>query len=635
MKLGLYSITYLGLWYRGKELTLPEMIGRAREYGYDGIEIDGKRPHGNPLDWPTARCRELRAIADGEGIDIYAVAANNDFSNPVPEVREAQICFVRELIRMAADLGAPTLRVFLAWWGVTRHPQLATYDIAEGYWPIVHEKFPTEEIWGWCREALVECARYAGDAGVTLALQNHKPLIDDHHDLLRMIREVGSPHLKACLDAPLLPDRSTAGIREAAHAVGPLQVLTHFGGEFERLPDGSIRGFERNDGVVGEDTNRYYADFARAMTEVGYDGYIGYELCHQLPVVNGRDGRHRVRRRAGPPRRRVHAGDHRRGSRRRGRARRAEEAHTMALRRTLALTLVLAIAGTAAGQEKKRRLLVVGQAKGYQHESISTAMVTLYNLGRGPGQWDTVFRTDCTAITKKPLKYGAKNLDDFDAVAFFTDGDLDMDDSQKADLLAFVRDDGKGFLGIHSAAITFTRWPDYGDDARRLFRRPPLGRVRRPPRGRRPRLPRPGPPPPRVHPERRDLPDQGLLARPGPRPAPPRRRPGRPDPQGRPPHGRRLRRRLGPRVRQGARRLQRAGARPRRLGAAGDAVDVAGAGPLVDGPRPRGRHPSACAGQVSPRSSYTTRPVRAPNRSSETHPRVAGGAVGTGRMGRP
>ena len=43
-----------------------------------------------------------------------------------------------------------------------------------------------------------------------------------------------SPHLKACLDAPLMPDRSTAGIRAGAQAVGPLQVLTHFGGEFER-----------------------------------------------------------------------------------------------------------------------------------------------------------------------------------------------------------------------------------------------------------------------------------------------------------------------------------------------------------------------------------------------------------------
>jgi sugar phosphate isomerase/epimerase len=287
MKLGLYSITYLGLWYRGRELPLAEMIARARRYGYDGIEIDGKRPHGNPLDWPSGRCRELRSRADGEGIEIYAVAANNDFSNPVPEVREAQICFVRELIRMTADLGAPTLRVFLAWWGVTRHPQLATYDIAEGYWPIVHEKFRNDEIWGWCREALVECARYAGDAGVTLALQNHRPLIDDHHDLLRMIREVDSPHLKACLDAPLLPDRSTAAIRDAAHAAGPLQVLSHFGGEFERRADGTIRGFERNDGVVGEDTERYYRDFVRAMGEVGYGGYIGYELCHQLPVIDG------------------------------------------------------------------------------------------------------------------------------------------------------------------------------------------------------------------------------------------------------------------------------------------------------------------------------------------------------------
>jgi sugar phosphate isomerase/epimerase len=287
MKIGLYSITYMGLWYRGKELTLPEMVSVARKYGYDGIEIDGKRPHGNPLDWPRGRCRELKSQADEQGIDIYAVAANNDFSNPVPEVREAQICYLRELIRMTADFGAPTLRVFLAWWGITRHPQLATYDIAEGYWPLVHEKFSNEETWGWCREALIECARYAGDFGVTLALQNHRPLIKDHHDVIQMVDEVASPHLKICLDAPLMPDRSAAGIRQGAQDVGSRQVLSHFGGEFERRPDGSIRGFERNDGVVGEETNRYYKDFADAMREIGYDGYIGYELCHQLPIVDG------------------------------------------------------------------------------------------------------------------------------------------------------------------------------------------------------------------------------------------------------------------------------------------------------------------------------------------------------------
>ena len=194
---------------------------------------------------------------------------------------------MRELIRMTADLGAKHLRVFLAWWGITRHPKLASYDIAENYWPIVHEKFSEEEIWGWCREALIECAGYAGDMGVTLALQNHKPLIKDHHDVLRMVREVNSPHLKICLDAPLMPDKSAAAMREAAQAVGSMQVMSHFGGEFDRNPDGSITGVDRIDGIITGETNQYYRDFARAMHEIGYHGYTSYELCHQLPVVNG------------------------------------------------------------------------------------------------------------------------------------------------------------------------------------------------------------------------------------------------------------------------------------------------------------------------------------------------------------
>jgi type 1 glutamine amidotransferase len=132
------------------------------------------------------------------------------------------------------------------------------------------------------------------------------------------------------------------------------------------------------------------------------------------------------------------------------------------LRYLLLLAVSLGVANAACAQQKKRRLLLIGQSKGYQHDSISTAMATLYNLGRSSHSWDTFFRTDCTALTKKPLKWGAKNLDAFDAVGFFTDGELDMDDSQKADLLSFIRDDGKGFIGIHSAAITLLSWPAYG-----------------------------------------------------------------------------------------------------------------------------------------------------------------------------
>ena len=131
-------------------------------------------------------------------------------------------------------------------------------------------------------------------------------------------------------------------------------------------------------------------------------------------------------------------------------------------------------------EKPKRNLLFIGQAKGYQHEAISTAMVTLYNLGRSSGLWNTQLRTDCTAITKKPLKWEAKNLDAFDAIVFFTDGDLDMDASQKADLLSFVRDDGKGFIGIHSAAITFTGWPEYGEMLGGYFDGHPWGQFNAP-----------------------------------------------------------------------------------------------------------------------------------------------------------
>ncbi len=96
IKVGLYSITFLGVWYRGKALSLEEVIKRAKKYGYEGIEIDGKRPHGNPLDWPGKRCKELLSVSEGEGIEIYGVAANNDFSSPVPEYRECQVAYVKE-----------------------------------------------------------------------------------------------------------------------------------------------------------------------------------------------------------------------------------------------------------------------------------------------------------------------------------------------------------------------------------------------------------------------------------------------------------------------------------------------------------------------------------------------------------
>src|SRR6202050_1351380 len=114
-------------------------------------------------------------------------------------------------------------------------------------------------------------------------------------------------------------------------------------------------------------------------------------------------------------------------------------------------------------QTRKKQLLVIGEEKGYRHDSVSHAMATIERLGVSTGLWDTTIRTDTEALTKKKLEFNARNLNDFDAVFFFTGGQLEMDAQQKLDLLSFVHDDGKGFIGVHSAAITFTDWPEYGE----------------------------------------------------------------------------------------------------------------------------------------------------------------------------
>ncbi|HEY1986110.1 MAG TPA: ThuA domain-containing protein [Terracidiphilus sp.] len=118
-----------------------------------------------------------------------------------------------------------------------------------------------------------------------------------------------------------------------------------------------------------------------------------------------------------------------------------------------------------AKQIHLKHVLVIGQTKGFEHDSVPDAMAAVYNMGKESGLWDTTLRTDTELLTKKDLgKRNAKNLDYFDLIVFTsTTGELDLDDSQKKDMLSFIHDDGKGFVGIHAAMDTNYNWPEYGE----------------------------------------------------------------------------------------------------------------------------------------------------------------------------
>jgi sugar phosphate isomerase/epimerase len=283
VKIGLYSITYLGIWYRGGPLALEDVFAKARELGYAGVEIDGKRPHGNPMDLDAKARAEIRSVADAQGLEIPAVAANNDFSSPVPEQLECQLLMVRELIGLARDLGAPVVRLFLAWPGVTyRADGLAHYDIARRRWEEIWRDTTRLEIWESARAAFKEAAAIAEAEGVTLALQNHGPVIRHHQDVIDMVEEVDSPAFQICLDAPLLADQDDVSVRAAVRAAGTRQVHSHFGGEFVRGDDGVL--VQRPLHVGQPEVN--YAAFADELARGGYRGWTCYEFCH--PALNAR-----------------------------------------------------------------------------------------------------------------------------------------------------------------------------------------------------------------------------------------------------------------------------------------------------------------------------------------------------------
>lgn len=270
IKTALYTVTYNGQFYKGRALTLEEIFSRASEMGFDAIEIGAKRPIGSPLDLDGPRRKAIRSLSTQHGVEIGCIGSYTNFVSPVLEQREAQMVMLLETVRLAHDLGAPVIRVFAAWPGVTLRDGQSYYDIAKSYkWHGV----AWFEQWQWARECLVEAGQWAERYGVVLALQNHKPVTNTYRDALAMVHEVGSPMVKACIDAPHLVDQSDAGVRSAILETGDLEAWSHFGG-FEETPDHHIYE-DTGEGVISVN----YPAFFRALTEIKYGGAVAYEGC--------------------------------------------------------------------------------------------------------------------------------------------------------------------------------------------------------------------------------------------------------------------------------------------------------------------------------------------------------------------
>jgi sugar phosphate isomerase/epimerase len=285
IKLGLYSISYGGIWYKGPALSFDELCRRASETGFEGIELDNKRPMGNPMDLDRGKREGMLNSLAKYGLEIPCVAANNDFSSPIPEHRECQLLMVRETARLARELGAKVVRLFAAWPGVPIHEGIGTYDLVrdhDGFYTFPRQYPYVTQIdrWNFVKQCLKEAAAFGEENGLVMALQNHAPLIRSWRDVYDLVNEVNSPWLKVCLDLPIFEKQDKDYIADAVHTIGSLQVHSHFGGEYYRDANNVIkpRLLDYYAGGVMPD----YAHYIKLMGETGYNGYFTFELCHPL-----------------------------------------------------------------------------------------------------------------------------------------------------------------------------------------------------------------------------------------------------------------------------------------------------------------------------------------------------------------
>ena len=104
-----------------------------------------------------------------------------------------------------------------------------------------------------------------------------------------------------------------------------------------------------------------------------------------------------------------------------------------------------------------------------QHDSTSHALSVIERLGYESGAYDTFIRTDSNIVANQPQMTtgapasGGPNLTNVDAVFFLGHREIALEPPQRADLVAFVRDGGKGFVAAHTALTAFDSWPEFGD----------------------------------------------------------------------------------------------------------------------------------------------------------------------------
>lgn len=177
LSLNLYSFNQL---LRDGKVDLFDMLRFCAEHNFDAIDPTGYYFPGYPTPPSTGFINEFKREAFLLGLDISGTGVRNDFANPDPAARKADIELIKQWIEAAAGMGAPNLRIF----GGTNP----------------HEGFTRDQVFRWMAEDIRTCCDYGKEFGVIIAIQNHNDFIKTADDVDRIFDMVDSDWLGLNLD---------------------------------------------------------------------------------------------------------------------------------------------------------------------------------------------------------------------------------------------------------------------------------------------------------------------------------------------------------------------------------------------------------------------------------------------------
>jgi len=274
VKTCLHSVSYAGVWRGQQTLSVDEFLVKAKQLGFDGVMLVAKRPHVSPLDYDQAARKALRERIESLGLELVCLAGYTDFTagadKPgIPNV-EIQAQYVGELARLARDLGTDMIRIFTGY----ERPGIAF-----------------DKQYAMVAEGLKLAGQQAAKYGVTLAVQNHHDIGVSHEMMYWLLKEVDLPNVKAAFDAwsPAIQGLKGPELRDAVLNMKPYIVHTTCA-DYSRLPryeyQHNLTNYVKKEDVLravamGEGFIDYETFFA-ALKEIGYQGYIAYEMCEVL-----------------------------------------------------------------------------------------------------------------------------------------------------------------------------------------------------------------------------------------------------------------------------------------------------------------------------------------------------------------